>query len=540
MGIRHGGVRHDNGGDCAMNAVGAPSSSILLHSRSGKRLSPRVTLPVALEILGERYWAQDWGSGGVGVVGQGPALALGDQVPIRLMFDLSGNNVTVEVTGTVARVDGGTAQGFSFAHAARNDLLVLDRIAGRWLDGQVEPGGRTLTPIEQARPALQAATWPRRLRTAAFLATGLAVLAAGITYVVASRLTVYSDYAAVAGDMRVIRAPAAGYLAQLSVTAGAAVQPGQVVGRLEPTRNPQATSEANGRVQLLDQRIQSQRAALASVREGHLNYTEFAETSLTMASQGRMTLQEQVAAETRIYDRLRSLSSSGWVSPLRSDQEEVVLRGLQRQLAVAQADEAAARQRLDDAKRGRFVTDGRSTQPAPADIQRSVNDLLAERAAAAQQVQDLTAPIVLTAPCACRVTAVAAAAQTFVAEGNPVATLAATGDASREVDVLVLSSQLGFVQVGQAANVFLSDRTDAVPGRVKSVNYNPANPGRVGLPDTLRTLSNYGLVTVTLDNPAGPGQAGLPATVGLPVPFGMIVRNLPGIAWLFGTPGQAS
>lgn len=223
---------------------------------------------------------------------------------------------------------------------------------------------------------------------------------------------------------------------------------------------------------------------------------------------------------------------------MRADQEQVTLRTQQHDLMLARENETAAQQRQDDARRGRFTTDGRSTQLAPADAARDLRVLEAHRDSAAAALAALSASTPIVSPCECTVATVAAPDQSFVMQGATIANLAVSTAGTAQVDALVPIGLLSFVRLGQTVRVFLGDRSNATTAVVAAVNFNPVNTGRVGLPDTLRTLSNYGLVTVTLQD-AADLHVGLPAVLNALVGPAMLVRNLPGLATLFGS-GSAS
>jgi hypothetical protein len=70
-----------------------------------------------------------------------------------------------------------------------------------------------------------------------------------------------------------------------------------------------------------------------------------------------------------------------------------------------------------------------------------------------------------------------------------------------------------------------------VAGRVAAINFNPGSTGRIGLPDSLRTLADYGLLTVTLVDPSAAPPAGLPVTVTAPVEWTALAANFPLLRW---------
>jgi hypothetical protein len=107
-----------------------------------------------------------------------------------------------------------------------------------------------------------------------------------------------------------------------------------------------------------------------------------------------------------------------------------------------------------------------------------------------------------------------------------------TRQARFEVDTLVPSTRMPFLMQGQAVTVRLAGAQSPTPGRITALNLNPENTGRIGLPDNLRSLRIYGLVTVTLDEQPPEAAIGLPALLQAPISFRMLLLNLPGFAWI--------
>lgn len=124
---------------------------------------------------------------------------------------------------------------------------------------------------------------------------------------------------------------------------------------------------------------------------------------------------------------------------------------------------------------------------------------------------------------------------TAVLAGDVLLGLAAEGSAAPlEVDALVPSTRIPFLALGQRVGVRLAGARDVTTGRIIALNHNPENTGRIGLPDNLRSLRIYGLVTVALDAPPAEGGSaiGTPALLQAPISLRMLLLNLPGFAWM--------
>lgn len=509
-------------------------------------------MPMVAEMAGKAYHARDWSACGLTLHADGPVLQVGQDVAMRLHFELSEGCRVVELGGRVLRTVGRQARAFQFLGSGHH--AELEKIARSWLTGEAGhprelaeptasamPAVPTLLPARllalPAPPSAAAPIWAR-VRRVALAALGVSAVACAAAYVITTRLTVYSDYAAVTGDLQIVRAAASGVLAGSALKPGAKLHAGQVVGRLEPAVTPVALAQLTTALEVAQAQVDKQKGLLDSLQAGHDGFADFAQHALQEAIAVRKLHEDKVLAEQRIYSRLRALAKMGWASPMRADQEQVNLRTQQHDLMLARENETAAQQRQDDAKRGRFTTDGRSTQLAPADAARDLRVLEAYRNSAAAALAALSASTPIVSQCECTVATVAVPDQSFVTQGATIANLAVSAAGTAQVDALVPSGLLSFVRLGQTVRVFLGDRSNATTAVVAAVNFNPVNTGRVGLPDTLRTLNNYGLVTVTLQD-AADLHVGLPAVLNAPVGPAMLMRNLPGLATLFGT-GSAS
>ena len=226
-------------------------------SRSGRRRRARVSMPILAEIDGCFYQSVDWSSGGFALDGDGPATPVGSEHRIKLHFELNGERYFAEVTARVVRTRGHSARAFEFVDDASGETAMLENVAKLWLT-QGTGDSNAVVPVHvptAAYPAAQPRTVlaPQHLAMptpapvllkvgAKFRYYGAIVLGAGVVvavlgYLVASRTTVYSDYAAVTGDLQVVRAAVDGLLQDSALRTGAVVQAGQVVGTVAARRD---------------------------------------------------------------------------------------------------------------------------------------------------------------------------------------------------------------------------------------------------------------------------------------------------------------
>ncbi|CAH2603912.1 PilZ domain-containing protein [Rhodovastum atsumiense] len=511
-------------------------------------MHPRIPLPIDVEVDGIRCRASDWGPGGLCLTSDTLALMPGEVRQARLTFDMSGFNVTVEVAFRTVWSHDDQSYGVRFVDLTPDQARLLDSLVAGYLRGEALPLQRLFQPIAAEERPRSAAPLPgrllsllARLRLVLVLLGGGALVIGLALYVISSRMVVYSDYGAIAGELYLLRAPEAGLLHLAGLRPGQPVHQGQVLGEIEPSVPAQAQADARGKVIVLQAQIDQRSEMLASAQAGFRNLLRTAEAQVKAAADEREAIERQVAAQERTFQRVLQMAKAGWLSYLRADQEEVALQQHLRARAAARANEEAARARLEDAKQGRFVSDGRSTQASPEDIARELQELRTQRDQLEVVAKAQVARRPVPSPCDCTVTGVQAADGTFVSAGIQIATLGREMAAGRQVDTLIVTSRMKFIRVGQRVKVFLPDRDNPVGGNVIVVTYNAGNTGRIGLPDTLRTLNDYGLVTVALDQDAQAAATGQPALLMAPVGFDMVLRSIPGFGWLLKTvahPGQ--
>jgi multidrug resistance efflux pump len=531
-----------------IGGAGSPATQPMLSftSASGKRAYPRLDLPIIIEIGGSRYQARDWSVGGFALREGGPKAAIGDIFKVTLHFAFTGFDAALDVVARVAWTAADAAAGFQFVTLTEEKARILDYVCDAWLRGEFG----TFDKLIEHRPAvlnLSAQAGKRRqrlvptLRAVLFVLAGFVALGGGGFYLVSMLLTVRSDYAAVASALTQIRAPESGYMIASPFKVGSHVDRGTVVASIMPAVSPQTVMWYDTQISVLETQRGELRASLGYAQAGFGNFSHAAKAELQSATSARSLLESQVTVEERIFAEMEALAKDGVLARAAVDQEQVKLIALRGQVATARAAEALARQHANDSEKGLFPSDGRSTQKSPADIEH----LIAETEAQIAQLRDSKAatekPLSVTSPCDCTVMEIEANANEFVAMGNPIVSLAERNRSATEIDALVLSSRLDLVQTGEAVNVYLSGHREAVPGRVVGINYDPANSGRAGLPDVLRTLNNYGLATIAIDNDAAgvSEPTGLPAIVNFPVDPGILVRNYSGIAWFVKSPPPA-
>ncbi len=519
-------------------ALTRPSLSLV--SSSGKRMYPRVDQPLAVEFdTGERFQAGDWSVAGFSLSDGGIASAKGAVHRVWLFIGLSDCNLVVEADAKVSWTSGGAARGFRFIGMSSDKARILDHFIESGIEGDaVVVGGLSLDlgvaslADGRANTVLSRAAHNAKQAFKLLLLTG-AVLAGGI-FVVARLFTVTTDYAAVAADLQQLHAPETGYLRSGSIAVGAHLRAGQRIGLIEPVATPQQRLSTETQIAALQTSLDQQNAALDQSKAGFETFRQSARTDLDEAVSGRKMLEAQVAAENKVYLRYVALQQKGIVAEQRTDEEQQVLLTLQRSLATARDAEVAMRQKLDNAEAGRFSSDGRSTQKSPADLQQEARTTEATILRLKAMLSVLAEPLPVVSPCDCTVSALSATPGSFVASGAAIADLAQDGRGHVSIDALVQNPRLNLVRQDQNVTVYLADRPEGVAGHVTGVNFNPTNTGRTGLPTALKTLDDYGVMTVEIDAPMGRLPSGLPATVSAPITWTALSANLPALRWTNG------
>lgn len=514
-----------------------------LVSPSGQRVHPRVTVPLGVEIAGVRYEAADWGLGGFGLTEEGPSGALDDIFKCRLIFVFPNLETSVTLSAKAVRVEDGRVRGFQFVDLSADRAEVLAYVIDRHLSGDLValPG-----MLEQGEPGRIAFSEPtvRRMRTfatasrlgAIFIGVVLVAGVAGVS-LVSSVLTVRSEYASVASGRTLARAPEAGYVLGAGLAPGARVARGDVLFEIQPPAKPQDLSTLENDVAMAESGVALRTQQLGEVEAAFASWTERLGVDVGASERRVKLVGAEVEARRRLFQRLSGLAASGLVSASRSDEAEVALRNAEVTLAAEEADLARLRLELKVAAEGLYLGDTRATRRTPGDARRDLAESRAEldnrRAALAAQQERF----VVRSPCDCVVEGRSAKPGEYAERGATIYTLADGGEHGGEVDALVPVDRIGLLHVGAETRVLLSDRSGDVVGRVTEITYNPRNTGRTGLPDQLRALGRFALVTVALPEGTQP-MSGVPATVTARVSAGDLLFRFTGIDWF--VPGASS
>lgn len=495
-------------------------------------------MPAAAIIGGVRYKIHDWGIDGFSLDQGMPQGRLGDRsdVTLQLMFDAF--RLTFELSARISRVADGGACEFTFAELKPHHVVAIQHAIDGWLAGEATPFAAMTTAVAPAPatavPEADGARdrYSRLYRLTAGVAVCLLVLTILATAAINRLLTVPSPYAAVAADLTQMRAEQDGVLVEAQVVPGQHVKKGMLLGYLHPAVTPQERQTIAAQAAVVTARLQREQSALTDANSGFSNFKSVVSTGYKSTKDSRLALDREIATQASIVVRYRDLAREGYVAKLQADQQEQTLRELERQRAAAAANEEAARQSAANADNGLYGADGRLTQQTPSQIRATIAELEAQRTQFSQQLSAMDTNLAVNAPCDCTVMAAHASNGQFVAKNGPIFDLGLQKDGQFEIDALVPANAITTLSVGNKARVLLADRKTPVDGRIARINLNAANSGRIGLPDGLRSLDLYALVTVSIEatGPTGVNEpAGTPATVDFPVGIAAFARSVLGL-----------
>ncbi|MBW8881371.1 MAG: PilZ domain-containing protein, partial [Asticcacaulis sp.] len=218
----------------------------IVHEASSQRQYIRVRVPISVRIGDDVYQASDWSVAGVSVANMKVLPAIGQIVPLSLLFRFENFSFELDITGEVRRVNSDQSVGFAFADLDAEKLSLLQYLIGAQLSGEVvqvgdvlaimkrenftgarlkpkgDGGGRNVGSVLQ-RLVLLCLLW----------AIGLG-LTGYIAYSGYSRaFFIHADGVLASPDAKMLRAPKAGTVLSVDGKPGQRVQPNQALASLE-------------------------------------------------------------------------------------------------------------------------------------------------------------------------------------------------------------------------------------------------------------------------------------------------------------------
>jgi len=521
-------------------------AALPITSKSGQRIYPRIEMPLVVEIQNEQYTVTDWSLGGFGLSGETLQCEDGDIFKCRLIFAFPYFKTTMDVSAKVVRIENGHARGFQFIDMTTDRAEVLSYIVDNHLSGEMVALPEMLDRGEPGKVVFSTKTTQRlqmayaSLRLAAILLASLVVLAIGSTTILKSFLTVRSEFASVASSRTLARAPVSGFVKGADFSDGTDITTGDILLTITPPVKPIELTKLEQEIKTTSHRIKLQEQELAEVQEVFSNWEKRLDTDLRASNIQRDLLLKEVDARKRVYDRLLALNKKGVTTSARVDDAEIDLRQAQKNLARETANKERLQQEHYAATQGLYMDGAEKTRSTPSDIRREISasrELLKSKEASLASLKE---QFTVRSPCNCTIESQSAKNGEYVESGSVVYSLGNHLNATAEVDALVPVERVRYLGIGTEASVVLANQSTELMGKIKQVNYNPRNTGRTGLPDSLRTLGRFALVTISLPPSERLPLSGLPAIVSMRIPLGKIVFHYTGLDWFIDTAKAAS
>ncbi len=502
------------------------SDTVVSLSQTGQRMYPRIEMPLRVELLGQQYETTDWSLGGFGLGDGAPCLELGSVQTAELLLSFPCFESRMSVMVKVVRVEEGEGRGFQFIDMTSQRAEILSYIIDRHLSGEtilmpemMEMGevGRIVFS-QKSTQRLQ--TLSSALRLSLVVAGVLIFATIGLSIIVSSFLTVRSEYASVASSRTLIRAPFSGFVEGAEIDPQSPVERGALLFTISPPVKPQAIVSLEQDIVLMQQRIDILQSELSDAELAFDAWRSKLSVQKEATEAQVVYLSQTVDANQRVYDRLQKLREQGIATALRLDEAEVRLRQSQNELSAKQSALKTINFELDAAKQGLYVDNADKTRKSPNELRREISESKNLLSGKQVTLNSLEEQFVVRSPCHCLVETTSIKLGEFVERGDIVYTLGDANQSVAEVDALVPISRVKFLRKGAAAQVVLADSTEEIIGHVTDVNYNPMNTGRTGLPDQLRTMGRYALVTIALQSSEQTPLSGLPAVATMRISLG--------------------
>ena len=218
----------------------------IVHEASSQRQHVRLHIPITVRIGDESYEATDWSVAGVRA-GPFEALpAIGQIVPLILLFRFEGFAFELDVQSEVRQVSSQTKYaGFEFVDLTPSTLSLLQYLIGAQLSGEVVTSGDVLAIVKRdnftgarlqskdSGPKSMVPTIQRLVLLCILWAIGLG-LVGYIGYSAYSRAFIVSaDGVLASPDAQMVRAPKAGTVLSVDAKSGQHVLPNQNLSSIE-------------------------------------------------------------------------------------------------------------------------------------------------------------------------------------------------------------------------------------------------------------------------------------------------------------------
>lgn len=390
-----------------MSASDPASRPSPITSKSGQRVHPRIDIPLTVEINGVRHVVADWSLGGFGLEASAPDCEAGDVFKCRLIFIFPHVEATLTLLAKAVRVVDGKGRGFQFVDMTADQAEALSYIVDNYLSGDIVTVAGLASHGMPPEISFSDETTRRMravsaaLRLGAILVVTIGVAAFGAVSLLSSFLTVQSEYAAVASDRIVMRAPQAGFLLAATATTGETVTRDSVLFEISAPVNPQDIAALEQEIVSAQKQIELEVEHLSDVEAAFGSWVGQLQADIAAADTRVRLMTSEVAVRQRLFDRRAGLAKDGRAAAVQVDEAEVALR----QAQIALADEKATLQRLRDelklAGAGLYLGDTRATRQTPGDVRRSLAERREQLSAKEATLRARQARFVVRSPCDC-------------------------------------------------------------------------------------------------------------------------------------------
>lgn len=230
----------------------------IVHEASSQRQYIRLRVPISVRIADEVYNASDWSVAGVSVSDMKTLPAVGQLVPMVLLFKFENFAFELDLTGEVRRVNSDKSVGFAFADLDAEKLSLLQYLIGAQLSGEVVQVGDVLAIVKRenftgARLKPKAAAGKQSIVPTVQRLALLCMLwsiGLGLTgYIAYSAylrgFVVHADGVLASPDAHMLRAPKAGTVLSVDAKSGQHVLPNQTLSSLEAIDGNVALAASN-------------------------------------------------------------------------------------------------------------------------------------------------------------------------------------------------------------------------------------------------------------------------------------------------------
>ncbi|MFT4074400.1 MAG: hypothetical protein QM647_02635 [Asticcacaulis sp.] len=219
----------------------------IVHEASSQRQHIRLRVPITVRIGDRTYTATDWSVAGLRAGPFDVMPAVGQIVPLKLLFRFDGFGFELDLQGEVRQNHAAShSVGFAFSDLEPESLALLQYLIGAQLSGEVVTAGDVLAIVKrenftgarlQSKDSAGGSKIGPTLQRIALLCVLWAIGLGLVGYIgysaYARAFIVRADGVLASPDAQMVRAPKTGTVLSVDVKSGQRVLPNQTVGSVE-------------------------------------------------------------------------------------------------------------------------------------------------------------------------------------------------------------------------------------------------------------------------------------------------------------------